>query len=87
MLGTYTYTLFNGGDSTYPSFEHYKTTAPESMETPETIEQIIGKVRELYPKAHSFGLDLEDHEEADHHHDNLSVYVKGGHLLITIPIY
>ncbi len=89
VLGTYTYTLFNGGDSTYPSFEHYKTTAPESMETPETIEQIIGKVRELYPKAHSFGLDLEDHEEADHHHDNLSVYVKGGpftyhdtHLLI-----
>jgi len=70
------YVALNGGDSHYPSYEQYVTTAPESEETPTTIDHIMAQVREHYPNAHSFGLDLEDHEEADHHHDNFSVWIK-----------
>lgn len=70
------YVALNGGDTQYPSYEQYVTTAPESEETPTTIDAIIAQVREYYPQAYSFGLDLEDHEEADHHHENFSVWIK-----------
>ncbi|MBW3517673.1 PepSY domain-containing protein [Flavobacterium sp. NKUCC04_CG] len=83
------YMLLSGGTGDYPNFDQYKTTAPESVETLQTIEEIIEKVRYYYPDAASFGLDLEDHSQGDHHHDNLSIYVKNSpftyydnHLLI-----
>ncbi|WP_430615147.1 PepSY-associated TM helix domain-containing protein [Flavobacterium sp. JP2137] len=89
VMTTGVYMLLSGGTTAYPDFSHYKTTAPESQETPQTIEDIIEKVRYHYPDAASFGLDLEDHENSDHHHDNLSIYVKNSpftyydnHLLI-----
>jgi hypothetical protein len=59
-----------------PDYSQYKTTAPESVETVTTIDRIIEQVKTHYPKAYSFGLDLEDHAEADHKHDNLSVRIK-----------
>ncbi|WP_121965187.1 PepSY domain-containing protein [Myroides sp. N17-2] len=73
---TWVYFLINGFSSHSPDFSHFKTVAPESMETETTIDRIAEKVREYYPNAFSFGLDLEDHEEADHHHDNMSIWIK-----------
>ncbi|MTG98645.1 PepSY domain-containing protein [Myroides sp. BIT-d1] len=70
------YMLLNGGSADSPDFSIYKTTAPESVETPTTIDKIAQTVKQHYPYAHSFGLDLEDHDNADHHHDNLFVSVK-----------
>lgn len=71
------YTALNGFSTERPDFSQYKTTAPESMETPTTIDEIAQTVKTYYPDAHEFYLDLEDHEEADHHHDNLTVGIKG----------
>ncbi|EQB92772.1 peptidase [Elizabethkingia anophelis] len=70
------YVLLNGFSSTTPDYSQYKTTAPESVEIITTIDHIIEQVKTHYPTAHSFGLDLEDHAEADHKHDNLSVRIK-----------
>lgn len=70
------YVLLNGFSSATPDYSQYKTTAPESVETVTTIDRIIEQVKTHYPKAYSFGLDLEDHAEADHKHDNLSVRIK-----------
>ncbi|MDR0228440.1 MAG: PepSY domain-containing protein [Flavobacteriaceae bacterium] len=73
---TWVYFLVNGFSTYSPDFSHYKTTAPESMETPTTVDRIAQTVKEHYPNAFSFGIDLEDHENADHHHDNMTVRVK-----------
>ncbi len=70
------YVLLNGFSSATPDFSQYKTTAPESVETATTIDRIIEQVKIHYPTAYSFGVDLEDHAEADHKHDNLSIWIK-----------
>ncbi|MGL6125490.1 PepSY-associated TM helix domain-containing protein, partial [Chryseobacterium artocarpi] len=49
---------------------------PESVETATTIDRVIEQVKIHYPKAYSFGVDLEDHTKADHKHDNLSIWIK-----------
>ncbi|SHL90531.1 PepSY-associated TM helix domain-containing protein [Myroides odoratimimus] len=73
---SWVYFLINGFSMYAPDFSHYKTTAPESMETPTTVDRIAATVKEHYPNAFSFGIDLEDHENADHHHDNMTIRVK-----------
>lgn len=70
------YALLNGFSSATPDYSQYKTTAPESVETTTTIDRIIEQVKTHYPKAYSFGIDLEDHAEADHQHNNLSIWIK-----------
>ncbi|MDM1367193.1 PepSY-associated TM helix domain-containing protein [Myroides marinus] len=70
------YFLINGFSMHAPDYSHFKTIAPESMETPTTVDRIADKVREHYPNAFSFGIDLEDHENADHHHDNMTIRIK-----------
>lgn len=70
------YMLVNGFSGATPDYSHYVTTAPESMETPTTIDRIAEQVKSYYPNAHEFYVDLEDHDLADHHHDNLSIRVK-----------
>lgn len=71
------YGALNGFSYERPDYSHYKTTAPESVETPNTIDKIAEVVKTYYPNAHEFYLDLEDHKDADHDHDNLTVRVKG----------
>lgn len=70
------YFLINGFSMHSPDYSHFKTIAPESMETTTTVDRIADKVREHYPNAFSFGIDLEDHENADHHHDNMTIRIK-----------
>ncbi|MGM5631584.1 PepSY-associated TM helix domain-containing protein [Apibacter raozihei] len=76
IVQTFIYTLFSGGKTEYPDFSHIKTSADVEMRTDITLNNIIDKVKELYPQSHSFSLDL-GHPHMDHHeHPNFQVFVK-----------
>lgn len=70
------YVIFSGGNTTYPDFSKFKTKAPIEMKTDKTLDKISSKVKELYPTAYGFSLDLGHPHLDDHEHPNYEVYVK-----------
>ncbi len=70
------YVVFSGGNTVYPDFSHIKTEAPVSDRTPATTDKIANKVKELYPGAYGFSIDLGHPHMDDHEHANFEVFVK-----------
>jgi hypothetical protein len=70
------YYIFSGGETTYPDFSTITTKAPIEMRNEGTLDKISDKVKELYPTAYGFSLDLGHPHIDDHEHPNFEVYVK-----------
>lgn len=70
------YFSFSGGETTYPSFDQYKTTAPIESRTAHTLDKVAAKVEELYPNAYGYSIDLGHEHLDDHEHSNFSVFVQ-----------
>ena len=70
------YYIFSGGETAYPDFSKITTKAPIEMRNKGTLDKISDKVKELYPHAYGFSLDLGHPHLDDHEHPNFEVYVK-----------
>jgi len=70
------YYIFSGGETAYPDFSKITTKAPIEMRNEGTLDKISDKVKELYPDAYSFSLDLGHPHLDDHEHPNFEVYIK-----------
>jgi len=70
------YVIFSGGNTVYPDFSKITTQAPVEERTERTLDKISDKVKQLYPDAYAFSLDLGHEHMDDHAHPNFEVYVK-----------
>lgn len=70
------YFIFSGGQTKYPDFSSFKTSAPVEQKTPQTIDKISQQVESLFPNAYGYRIDLGQTHLDDHKHENLSVFVK-----------
>ena len=70
------YFTFSGGETTYPNFDHYKTTAPIESRNAHTLDKVASKVEECYPDAYGYSIDLGHEHLDDHEHPNFSVFIK-----------
>jgi len=64
------------GETRYPDFSQYTTTAPAELRNEETLDKIGRKVESLYPDAYGYSLDLGHEHLDDHEHPNFEIYVK-----------
>lgn len=76
FIKTLIYFIFSGGQTQYPFFTEYKTTAPAEMRNEHTLDNIAHQVERLFPNAYAYNLDLGNEHSDDHKHPNFSVYVK-----------
>ncbi|TXF79456.1 PepSY-associated TM helix domain-containing protein [Chryseobacterium sp.] len=70
------YFLFSGGNTAYPDYSHFKTTAPKEMRNAGTLDKIAAKVEELYPTVSAYSIDFGHPHIDDHEHPNYEVFVK-----------
>lgn len=70
------YFTFSGGQTKYPDFSTYKTSAPIEQRKAQTIDRISQQVEQRFPHAYGYRIDLGQAHLDDHKHENLSVFVK-----------
>lgn len=70
------YFTFSAGETTFPNFDQYKTTAPIESRTVHTLDKVSAKVEECYPDAYGYSIDLGHEHLDDHEHPNFSVFIK-----------